>query len=192
MMPAFSGRDRLQYPHHIFLPPPISHLPFTLEALECLTEESRLSLCASRSSLMYSFSTAARPPPLLSSTHDSGTDEKYSARHRHVYTVDCATSLHLRSLLMIHDEESLCDSKLVELFSINLHYLTNGVSYSFFYIRSYTLEQAPGFIDRQTDGQLNLTFQNCTARKGRSASEQNQTCACGVQKAIRPIQIRQV
>ncbi|KAF9787552.1 hypothetical protein SFRURICE_001604 [Spodoptera frugiperda] len=27
-------------------------------------------------------------------------------------------------------------------------------------IRSYTLERAPSFTDRQTDGQFNLTFQN--------------------------------
>ncbi|KAF9822493.1 hypothetical protein SFRURICE_006576 [Spodoptera frugiperda] len=36
----------------------------------------------------------------------------------------------------------------------------DGVSCSFFSIRSYTLERAPSFTDRQTDGQFNLTFQN--------------------------------
>ncbi|KAF9807291.1 hypothetical protein SFRURICE_001723, partial [Spodoptera frugiperda] len=30
---------------------------------------------------------------------------------------------------------------------------------SFFSIRSYTLDRAPSFTDRQTDGQFNLTFQ---------------------------------
>ncbi|KAF9799383.1 hypothetical protein SFRURICE_003080, partial [Spodoptera frugiperda] len=35
----------------------------------------------------------------------------------------------------------------------------DGVSCSFFSIRSYTLERAPSFTDRQTDGQFNLTFQ---------------------------------
>ncbi|KAF9796704.1 hypothetical protein SFRURICE_008114 [Spodoptera frugiperda] len=37
----------------------------------------------------------------------------------------------------------------------------DGVSCSFFSIRSYTLERAPSFTDRQTDGQFNLTFQKC-------------------------------
>ncbi|KAF9798395.1 hypothetical protein SFRURICE_003041 [Spodoptera frugiperda] len=35
----------------------------------------------------------------------------------------------------------------------------DGVSFSFFSIRSYTFERAPSFTDRQTDGQFNLTFQ---------------------------------
>ncbi|KAF9800469.1 hypothetical protein SFRURICE_013021 [Spodoptera frugiperda] len=34
----------------------------------------------------------------------------------------------------------------------------DGVSCSFFSIRSNTLERAPSFTDRQTDGQFNLTF----------------------------------
>ncbi|KAF9807023.1 hypothetical protein SFRURICE_011167 [Spodoptera frugiperda] len=37
----------------------------------------------------------------------------------------------------------------------------DGVSCSFFSIRSNTLERAPSFTDRQTDGQFNLTFQKC-------------------------------
>ncbi|KAF9822450.1 hypothetical protein SFRURICE_003450, partial [Spodoptera frugiperda] len=37
----------------------------------------------------------------------------------------------------------------------------DGDSCSFFSIRSYTLERAPSFTDRQTDGQFNLTFQKC-------------------------------
>ncbi|KAF9791615.1 hypothetical protein SFRURICE_020014, partial [Spodoptera frugiperda] len=40
----------------------------------------------------------------------------------------------------------------------------DGVSCSFFSIRSYTLERAPSFTDRQTDGQFNLTFQKCGQR----------------------------
>ncbi|KAF9811070.1 hypothetical protein SFRURICE_012469, partial [Spodoptera frugiperda] len=41
------------------------------------------------------------------------------------------------------------------------HQSYDGVSCSFFSIRSYTLERAPSFTDRQTDGQFNLTFQKC-------------------------------
>uniref|UniRef100_A0A2H1WG62 SFRICE_001088 n=1 Tax=Spodoptera frugiperda TaxID=7108 RepID=A0A2H1WG62_SPOFR len=35
----------------------------------------------------------------------------------------------------------------------------DGVTFSVFSIRSYTLELAPSFADRQTGGQFNLTFQ---------------------------------